>query len=220
MGSEAYHAGEVSHTQGYMKGDLANIVLRFIGSPGQIEETTHLFREIAMKNGGGALQFATTAEEQANLWAARKQALWSMLSLRKGDEEVWTTDVAVPISRLPEIIDVSKKEVAELGLFAGIVGHIGDGNYHAAILFDGNDAEKRTQVARCAERMVSRALEMEGTCTGEHGIGIGKKSFLRAEVGPGGIRIMQKVKESLDPLWIMNPGKVFDHPLEDAPVGH
>lgn len=193
---------------------------RFIGSPGQIAETTDAFRKIATSNGGGTLQFASTAEEQASLWAARKQALWSMLSLREGDEEVWTTDVAVPISRLPELIDISKKEVEALGLFAGIVGHIGDGNYHAAILFDGKDAEQRAQVAGCTERMVARALEMEGTCTGEHGIGIGKKGLLRAELGEGGIGIMQKVKESLDPLWIMNPGKIFDHPLEDAPVGH
>jgi D-lactate dehydrogenase (cytochrome) len=179
-----------------------------------------MFSEIALRNGGGALQFATTPKEQDELWAARKQALWSMLSLREGDEEVWTTDVAVPISRLPDIIDVSKREVAALGLFAGIVGHIGDGNYHAAIMFDGKNAEQRAQVAGCVERMVARALEMEGTCTGEHGIGVGKKGFLMAELGAGGIEIMQKVKESLDPLWIMNPGKIFDHPMEDTPIGH
>ncbi|EUC30529.1 hypothetical protein COCCADRAFT_39256 [Bipolaris zeicola 26-R-13] len=199
---------------------MPTMLVKFIGSSGQIAETTRQFSKIATSNGGGTLQFASTAEEQASLWAARKQALWSMLSLREGDEEVWTTDVAVPISRLPELIDMSKKEVAALGLFAGIVGHIGDGNFHAAILFDGRNAEQRARVAGCAQRMVARALEMEGTCTGEHGIGIGKKGFLKAELGAGGIAMMQKVKESLDPLWIMNPGKVFDHPLEDMPVGH
>lgn len=195
-------------------------LFRFTGTENQIAETRRLFGEIAKRNNGSDVEFARTAAEQDSLWAARKQALWSMLSLRKGDEEVWATDVAVPISRLPEIIDASKAEVAELGLFASILGHIADGNFHATILFDGQDSEEREKVERCVQSMVDRALEMEGTCTGEHGIGIGKKNHLKREMGPIAIGVMQKVKESLDPLWILNPGKIFDHALEDKVVGH
>jgi D-lactate dehydrogenase (cytochrome) len=179
-----------------------------------------VFSEIAKRNKGSDVEFARTPEEQDSLWAARKQALWSMLSLRKGAEEVWATDVAVPISRLPELIEVSKSEVAKLGLFASILGHIADGNFHATILFDGQDMEERKKVEHCVRRMVDRALDMEGTCTGELGIGIGKKDHLRRELGPIAIGVMQKMKEALDPLWILNPGKIFEHPYEDEPVGH
>jgi D-lactate dehydrogenase (cytochrome) len=179
-----------------------------------------LVRDIAKQNHGGELEFASTPEEQADLWSARKQALWSMLSLRKGDEEVWSTDVAVPPSRLPEIIEISKKEIDGLGLFASILGHIGDGNFHESIMYDAKNPEEREKVTLCVNRMVDRALQMEGTCTGEHGIGIGKKHHLVNELGSSAIAVMQKIKEALDPLWIMNPGKVFDHPLEDKRVGH
>lgn len=143
-----------------------------------------------------------------------------MLSLRKGDEEVWSTDVAVPLSRLPDIIEVSKKEMDELGLFASILGHIGDGNFHESILYDASNPEERKKVEGCVKRMVHRALEMEGTCTGEHSIGIGKKRFLVDELGLDTISVMQKLKASLDPHWIMNPGKIFDHPEQDHIVGH
>lgn len=143
-----------------------------------------------------------------------------MLSLRKGQEEVWSTDVAVPLSRLPDIIEVSKQEMDELNLFASVLGHIGDGNFHESIMYDGSDPEERKKVEDCVKRMVDRALDMEGTCTGEHGIGIGKKSHLINELGFATINVMRKVKEALDPHWLMNPGKVFDHPLEHHVVGH
>lgn len=143
-----------------------------------------------------------------------------MLALRSGNEEAWSTDVAVPPSRLAELIEVSKQELAELGLFASILGHIGDGNFHETIIYDGKNPEERDKVAYCVKRMVDRALEMEGTCTGEHGIGIGKKGHLVDELGPDAIALMRKMKEALDPFWIMNPGKIFDHVLEDEPVGH
>jgi D-lactate dehydrogenase (cytochrome) len=179
-----------------------------------------LFRKIAEQNKSGDLEFASTPEEQDALWAARKQALWSMLSLREKAAEVWTTDVAVPISRLPEIIEKSKQDVADLGLFASVLGHIGDGNFHACIMYDAQDASQVAKVSECSQRMVDNALEMEGTCTGEHGVGIGKKTHLIAEAGHVAIGVMQHVKHSLDPNWILNPGKVFDHPSETNPVGH
>lgn len=143
-----------------------------------------------------------------------------MLALRKGNEEVWSTDVAVPLSRLPDIIEVSKREMDELGLFASALGHVGDGNFHESIMYNGADPAERKKVEECVNRMVERALEMEGTCTGEHGIGLGKKSSLVKELGLDAIGVMQKVKQALDPDWLMNPGKVFDHPQQDVILGH
>lgn len=113
----------------------------------------------------GDFEFTSDAEEQKKLWSARKESLWSMLSLRKGNEEVWSTDVAVPLSRLPDIIEVSKREMDELGLFASALGHIGDGNFHESIMYNGKDPKERKMVEECVTRMVERAIEMEGTCT-------------------------------------------------------
>ncbi|KAG9562601.1 hypothetical protein KCV04_g3497, partial [Aureobasidium melanogenum] len=101
-----------------------------------------------------------------------------------------------------------------------ILGHIGDGNFHGSIMYDANNPEERRKVEGCVARMVDRALEMEGTCTGEHGVGIGKKNFLLKELGLDTVGIMRKIKAALDPNWIMNPGKIFDHTAEDSPVGH
>ncbi|KAL1301431.1 hypothetical protein AAFC00_005685 [Neodothiora populina] len=200
--------------------EVPTMFFKFSGTKAGVLENIDLVKKIAKKNKSGEFEFATDAEEQKNLWAARKDALWSMLALRKGDEEVWSTDVAVPMSRLPDIIEVSKKEMDDLGLFASVLGHVGDGNFHESIMYDASNPEERKKVEECVTRMVNRALEMEGTCTGEHGIGIGKKGSLVKELGLDAIGVMQKVKEALDPNWILNPGKVFDHPQEDKPVGH
>ena len=107
---------------------------------------------------------------------------------------------------------MSKRELDDLGLFASILGHIGDGNFHESIMYDGKDKKQRESVQRCVNDMVDRALEMEGTCTGEHGIGLGKKKSLAKELGPDVINVMLSIKKALDPLWLMNPGKVIDLP--------
>jgi D-lactate dehydrogenase (cytochrome) len=168
-------------------------------------------------------------EEQETLWSARKESLWSMLAMRKGDEEMWSTDVAVPLSRLADIIgiylsflshltasltniEISKKEMDDLGLFASVLGHIGDGNFHESILYNGKDPKERAAVEKCINDMVDRALEMDGTCTGEHGIGLGKKTSLMKELGPATIGVMSSIKNALDPNWLMNPGKIIDIP--------
>jgi len=109
--------------------------------------------------------FAKNEKEAHDLWSARKQSLWSMMALRKEGSEVWSTDVAVPLSRLPDIIEVSKKELDSLGLFASILGHIGDGNFHASIMYDRQNPEERARVEKVVHDMVDRALEMEGSCT-------------------------------------------------------
>ena len=141
-----------------------------------------------------------------------------MLALRKEGEDVWSTDVAVPMSRLPDIIEVSKTEMDELGLFASILGHIGDGNFHESILYNSKDPKERAAVEKCIHDMVDRALEMEGTCTGEHGIGLGKKDSLVKELGLETIGVMQSIKQSLDPYWLMNPGKIFSHPSANQSI--
>lgn len=120
--------------------------------------------------------------------------------------------MAVPFSRLADIIEVSKKEMDELGLFASILGHIGDGNFHESIIYNRQKKEEREKVEICVKNMVKRALDMEGTCTGEHSIGWGKKESLLLEVGPETLAVMRQIKKALDPLWIMNPGKILDLP--------
>ena len=109
-------------------------------------------------------------------------------------------------------VEVSKRELDSLGLFASVLGHVGDGNFHESILYDSKDPAQRHAVHKCVYDMVDRALEMEGTCTGEHGVGLGKKKSLAKEVGPHTIGAMKSIKGALDPRWLMNPGKVIDLP--------
>jgi D-lactate dehydrogenase (cytochrome) len=124
--------------------------------------------------------------------------------------------VAVPFSRLADIIEVSKKEMDDLGLFASILGHVGDGNFHESIIYNRTKEEEREKVENCVKNMVRRALEMEGTCTGEHSVGWGKKESLLMEVGPETLAVMAAIKRALDPFWIMNPGKIMDIPGEPS----
>lgn len=123
-----------------------------------------------------------------------------------------STDVAVPLSRLADLIEVSKKEMDDLGMFASILGHIGDGNFHESIMYNKHDAEERAKVENVVRNMVNRALNMEGTCTGEHAIGWGKKESLVKEIGQETVDVMATIKRSLDPRWILNPGKIMDVP--------
>ncbi|KAG9244270.1 D-lactate dehydrogenase [Calycina marina] len=190
--------------------ELPTLFFKFSGTKASVKENITMVSAIARAHHGGNFEFAKDAKEQKLLWSARKESLWSMLSMRKEGNEVWSTDVAVPLSRLADIIEVSKKEMDDLGLFASILGHIGDGNFHESIMYDRRVPGEREKVEQCVKDMVARALEMEGTCTGEHGIGIGKKEALLAEVGPDTLNVMKSIKQSLDPYWIMNPGKIMD----------
>lgn len=118
----------------------------------------------------------------------------------------------MPFSRLADIIEVSKKEMDELGLLASALGHVGDGNFHESIMYNPKDKEEFRKVEACVKNMVRRAIDMEGTCTGEHSIGWGKKEALLWEVGPETLAVMRQIKQALDPKWIMNPGKIMDLP--------
>ena len=190
--------------------ETPTLFFKFSGTKAGVKENINMVQSIAKANGGGQFEFAKDAEEQKVLWSARKESLWSMLALRQGGEDVFSTDVAVPFSRLADLIEVSKKEMDDLGLFASILGHIGDGNFHESILYNRQDPEEREKVEQCVKNMVKRALEMEGTCTGEHSIGWGKKESLLWEVGPDTLGVMKAIKSAIDPNWIMNPGKIFD----------
>ncbi|KAL6885969.1 hypothetical protein GGI43DRAFT_278430 [Trichoderma evansii] len=190
------------------------LFLKFAGTKGGVQEQIQLVEKITANHKGGNFEFAKDEQEQKLLWSARKESLWSMLSLRKEGEDVWSTDVAVPLSRLADIIEVSKKEMDELGLFASILGHIGDGNFHESIMYNKENESERAKVEACVKNMVRLAIEMDGTCTGEHGVGWGKKESLLWEVGSETVGVMAAIKKSLDPRWILNPGKIMDVPWE------
>ncbi|KAL7963179.1 hypothetical protein V8C34DRAFT_267388 [Trichoderma compactum] len=190
------------------------LFFKFAGTKASVQEHIKLVEKITEANKGGDFEFAKDKQEQELLWSARKESLWSMLALRKEGEDIWSTDVAVPFSRLADIIEVSKKEMDELGLFASILGHIGDGNFHESIMYNKENESERAKVEACVKNMVRLAIEMEGTCTGEHGVGWGKKESLLWEVGSETVGVMATIKKSLDPRWILNPGKIMDVPWE------
>ncbi|KAH6993084.1 hypothetical protein EDB82DRAFT_460800 [Fusarium venenatum] len=187
--------------------EVPTLFFKFSGSDAVVKDSIARVQGISKNHQVKSFLFESDLDKQKALWSARKEALWSMMALRETDGHVWSTDVAVPLSRVSELIDISKKDLVELGLFGSILGHIGDGNFHETILFED---KQRDEVERCVDKMVFRALEMDGTCTGEHGIGLGKKDFLREEVGEAPIQVMRAIKTSLDPHWLMNPGKIFD----------
>lgn len=165
---------------------------------------------IAEKRGGGQLHIATSPEECRELWRHRKEALWSLMGLYP-DLECLTTDVCVPVSRLSDLISASKRELDASPLPAPIVAHAGDGNFHALIMFDRNDPTQVEEADRLSSFLVHKALEMEGTCTGEHGVGVGKIKYLPKEHGPGAMHAMKAIKSALDPASLMNPGKILAH---------
>ncbi|KAI9368813.1 hypothetical protein BJX61DRAFT_196361 [Aspergillus egyptiacus] len=189
---------------------LPTLFFKFSGSKAGVADSISLTTVLAKGNNAESFEFARNEKEAHDLWSARKQSLWSMMALRKEGSEVWSTDVAVPISRLPDIIEISKKELDDLGIFASILGHIGDGNFHSSIMYDPKNPEEKARVEKVVHDMVDRALDMEGSCTGEHGVGLGKKSSLKKELGPNTIGIMRNVKKAFDPHWLLNPGKIFD----------
>jgi D-lactate dehydrogenase (cytochrome) len=163
---------------------------------------------VAADHGGEAFEWATTPEARTRLWTARHHAYLSGLQMRPGCRAV-TTDTCVPISRLAENIDASVAEVEAAGLPYFIVGHVGDGNFHLAYLLDPAQPQELATAERLSAQMVARAIALEGTCTGEHGIGLHKQGFLCDETGDEAVAMMRAVKVAMDPLGILNPGKIF-----------
>ncbi|XP_062032122.1 probable D-lactate dehydrogenase, mitochondrial [Lepus europaeus] len=184
------------------------LFLEFHGSKQALEEQVQRAEEIVQLNGASHFSWAKESEERSRLWAARHNAWYAVLALRPGCKG-YSTDVCVPISRLPEILVRTKEELKASGLTGAIVGHVGDGNFHCILLVDPEDAEELRRVEAFAEELGRRALALHGTCTGEHGIGLGKRQLLREEVGPVGLEAMRQLKATLDPRGLMNPGKVL-----------
>ncbi len=183
------------------------LFLEFHGTEAGAREQVETFAEIAQAEGGGELHWAARPEDRTKLWQARHDAYWAARGLRPGTVLI-ATDVCVPISALAACVTETKQDIERLGLVAPIVGHVGDGNFHVMPVIDPENAEERGRVQQFLDRLVERALKFEGTCTGEHGVGQGKINYLAAEHGLG-VDVMIAIKKALDPLNILNPGKIF-----------
>lgn len=193
----------------YSKLDLhegPTLFVEFHGTAASVAEQSERFGEIARECGGGDFAWAVKPEERNRLWQARHDIYWAGLALRPGTKG-FSTDVCVPISRLADCVHETLADIAANGLLAPIVGHVGDGNFHVLLLCDMEKPEEVEQADAFTGRLNRRAIEMGGTCTGEHGIGQGKMKYLEQELGPG-LDIMRKIKQALDPDGIMNPGKI------------
>ncbi|MET3855212.1 FAD-linked oxidase C-terminal domain-containing protein [Rhizobium sp. OAE497] len=187
--------------------ETPTLFLEFHGTDETVALQSQQFAEIAAECGGGEFVWTVNAEERAKLWKARHNAYWASRALAP-ELAALSTDVCVPISRLADCITETQADIEAHGLLAMIVGHAGDGNFHVLVLFDDKSAEGVAGVENFVSRLNARALAMDGTCTGEHGIGQGKMSFLQEELG-GTVDLMRQVKRSLDPDNIFNPGKIF-----------
>ncbi|EDO33925.1 predicted protein [Nematostella vectensis] len=184
------------------------LFLEFTGSENSVEEQAITAGEVIAANEGSDFRWAKELEERNKLWKARHAAWYACLALRPGCKGV-STDVCVPISKLPEIIVETKEDIIASNLVAPIVGHVGDGNFHCFIVIDTSNEKEIQNAKDFTLRLGRRALAVGGTCTGEHGIGRGKLALLEEEVGPSGIEVMKQIKQMLDPKNLMNPGKVL-----------
>ena len=184
------------------------LFFEFHGSEASNKESINIVEELSKDNNGSNFKWAETIEERNKLWKARHEVYYSVKSLGN-NMKVYSTDICVPISKLVECISWAEKKVKEYGLTAPMVGHVGDGNFHSIILYDPNDKEKQKLIRKYSDGLINKALELEGTITGEHGIGLQKKAYLLREHADN-IPVMKSIKRSLDINNIMNPGKVFD----------
>jgi D-lactate dehydrogenase (cytochrome) len=201
---------QVKATNLYSKLALPEVPMLFVefhGSPAGVAEQAERFGEIARDLDGGAFEWATKPEDRTRLWQARHDAYWAGRGLRPGAQAV-ATDVCVPISQLAECVTATQRDIAQCGLVAPILGHVGDGNFHLTLLVDMADAAEVKAAKALCERLVERALAMDGTCTGEHGVGQGKMKYLAGELGRPALGAMTAIKQALDPHHIMNPGKI------------
>jgi D-lactate dehydrogenase (cytochrome) len=188
------------------------LLMEFHGSPAGVQEQALLVQEIAAEFGAtadkGAFEWATTPEERTRLWTARHNAYFAAIQSRPGCRAI-STDTCVPISRLADCLLDSIAEADASGIPYFLVGHVGDGNFHFGYLIDPTKPEEREVAEQLNHALVTRALELEGTCTGEHGVGLHKMDFLLTETGTGAVDMMRAIKRALDPKNIMNPGKIF-----------
>ncbi|MBU2580306.1 MAG: FAD-binding protein [Alphaproteobacteria bacterium] len=199
--------GAVNAHSGLSLAEVPTLFIEFHGAGAAVEEEAAMFAELA--DGEGALSLAAAADEteRRKLWKARHDALWAVREAWPGRTPL-ITDVCVPISRLAECVRETEADIEASGLIAPIVGHVGDGNFHAIVMHEPGDPAERGRIAAFSSRLAERAIAMEGTCTGEHGIGQGKMNYLRMELGAG-VDVMACIKQALDPDGIFNPGKII-----------
>jgi len=190
--------------------EAPTLLLEFHGTEASVIEQAETVQEIARDNGGLDFQWATKAEERSKLWEARHHAYFACLQLKPGARAL-STDVCVPISRLAECIVETAKDIEKASMPIPLFGHVGDGNFHCVILVDPNNEADVAEAKAFNVRVVKRALAMEGTCTGEHGIGIGKQSYLAEELGEA-VDLMRDLKRTFDPENLLNPGKIVELP--------
>ena len=184
------------------------LLMEFHGSPNGVKEQAETVQEIATEHGGQSFEWATTPEERTRLWTARHNAYFAAIQSKPGCRAI-STDTCVPISRLADCLLDSVAEADASGIPYFLVGHVGDGNFHFGYLIDPNIPAERETAEKLNHQLVQRALALEGTCTGEHGIGLHKMDFLLTETGHGAVDMMRTIKRALDPHNIMNPGKIF-----------
>jgi D-lactate dehydrogenase (cytochrome) len=184
------------------------LFIEFGGMPAAVAEQVQAVRTICEQHGAAAFRWASDEAERGRLWEARHKAAYAAMALRPG-AKAWATDVCVPISRLAECIAGAREDAARAPFPTLVLGHVGDGNFHVPMLVDGGDAAEVQAARHLNEQVVRRALALDGTCSGEHGIGMGKREFLAAEHGPAALGVMRAIKRTLDPLGILNPGKMF-----------
>ena len=184
------------------------LLMEFHGSPSGVKEQAETVQMLATEHGGKAFEWATTPEERTRLWTARHNAYFAAVQSRPGCRAI-STDTCVPISRLADALLDSVKEADESGIPYFLVGHVGDGNFHFGYLIDPNIPQERVTAEALNHRLVERTLQLGGTCTGEHGIGVHKMGFLVDEAGTGSVDMMRAIKQALDPKNILNPGKIF-----------
>lgn len=186
--------------------ETPTLFFKFSGSKTFVKEQIAHAKKITKQYQGRNFEFATSETEKHQLWSARKEVLWSNLAMGPKNGKSYSTDVAVPMSKLADLVMATKKDIEDSGIFGTTLGHIGDGNFHAGIVYTDEDEELVKQVA---ENIVHRGLALEGTCTGEHGIGAGKLNYLVEEIGADSVSVMNTIKLALDPLQLLNPGKIF-----------
>ncbi|XP_078430835.1 FAD-linked oxidases family protein isoform X4 [Wolffia australiana] len=198
----------INYASGKDLPEVPTLMFEFIGTEAYSREQTLIVQNIVGEHNGTDFIFVEDPEAKEELWRIRKEALWAALAMEP-HAEAMITDVCVPLSRLAECISISKKELDASQLVCTVIAHAGDGNFHTVILFDPSKEDQREEAERLNHLMVHTALLMEGTCTGEHGVGTGKMKYLEEELGHGALKTMKRIKTALDPNDIMNPGKLI-----------
>jgi len=184
------------------------LLFEFHGSSASVREQAEAVQEIAREHAGMDFEWTTQVEDRNRLWQARHNAYFATLQLKAGSRSV-TTDVCVPISRLADCIVATQADLERASIISSIIGHVGDGNFHVQMLIDPSSQSERDEAERINRRLVERAIAMDGTCTGEHGVGLHKMDFMSLEYGDDALDLMIRIKRAFDPLNILNPGKVL-----------